>query len=977
MKSLCDFSSRFRILKGGKISLVVSALLGSAVMLHAAPIGGVVTSGSATINQSGKVTNITQSTQKASINWQQFGIKNDETVNFNQPNVNSITLNRVVGNERSVIDGALNANGQVWILNSNGVLFGKNAKINTAGLLATTKDLSDQDFQAGKYNFKGDSTASVVNLGEIDISDSGYATLLANSVSNEGVIKAVKGQVHLVGANQVTINLNGNSIVGLTVDKGVLDALVENKGAVYADGGQVYLTTNAVNELLKGVVNNEGVVEANSLEGVTGHVELFAHGGEVKVGGTITAKDGFVETSGDKVKVSDEFRVKADKWLIDPKDFIIAASGGDITGATLSSNLENANVEIQSGDGATEGNGDIFVNDAISWGAATKLTLNAQNDIFINKPITATNEAGQLALYYGQGAVASENTADYYIKAPINLKAGDNFFTKKGSDGAITTWKVITDLGSAGSTTGTDLQGIKGNLSGNYVLGADIDAGATSSWNRGAGWTPIGDDSNYFTGNFDGLGHEIDGLTINRTNIFFDVGLFGYTNGATIKNIGLTNVNITGFYYVGGLVGWNDSSSITNSYATGTVTGVDYVGGLVGKNYNSSITDSYATGTVTGKEVVGGLVGGNYYSSSITNSYAAGTVTGSGYAVGGLVGYNDSSSITNSYATGAVTGTDSVGGLVGVNDSSSIANSYATGTVTGSGSNVGGLVGYNEYDSSITDSYATGTVEGTKYVGGLVGLNEFVSSITNSYATGAVTGTDYVGGLVGVNNSSITNSYYDKTVNTGMADEDSYGKTTEELNELSTFSEWDIEADPTLAKGYPFLAWQKSDNGYTKTWVIGTKVASTNGGTTPTPTPDSTPTPTPDSTPTPTPDSTPTPTPDSTLQIGKIITPIVNQEVITINPPNVETPNDIGKNFNVAFSTGENKQIVSIPIEGQANQTITLSQARQMQLENGVSGEVVRVPVSKSSIIEIVNGGVNLPNGVEQEFYVVESKEGQ
>jgi len=127
MKHLHDYSSRFRILKGGKISLVVSALLGSATLSFAAPSGGVVTSGNATIDQIGKTTNITQSTSKASINWQKFGIKADEVVNFLQPDKNSITLNRVIGNERSIIDGALNANGQVWILNSNGVLFGKNA----------------------------------------------------------------------------------------------------------------------------------------------------------------------------------------------------------------------------------------------------------------------------------------------------------------------------------------------------------------------------------------------------------------------------------------------------------------------------------------------------------------------------------------------------------------------------------------------------------------------------------------------------------------------------------------------------------------------------------------------------------------------------------------------------------------------------------------------------------------------------------
>jgi len=644
-----DYSSRFRILKGGKISLVVSAFLGSVTLSFAAPSGGVVTSGSATINQSGKVTNINQSTQKASINWQKFNVAIDETVNFNQPNVNSITLNRVVGKERSVINGALNANGQVWILNSNGVLFGKNASINTAGLLATTKELSDQDFQAGNYTFKGDSTASVINLGEIDISDSGYVTLLANSVSNEGSIKAIKGSVRLIGANEVAINFNGNSIVDLTVNKGVLDALVENKGAIYADGGQVYLTTNAVDELLKGVVNNEGIIEANSFESVTGYVELFAHGGTANISGNINAVDGFVETSGDRVKIDDDFRVKANKWLIDPKDFTIAASGGDITGATLSSNLENASVEIQSVNGATDGDGDIFVNDAISWDAATKLTLNAQNDIFINQSITATNAAGQLALYYGQGAVSTGNTADYYVKAPINLKAGNNFFIKKGNNGAETIWTVITHENLATAIT-------TGGLGHNYVLGSNLNL-------SGIAWSPIGTSSaNAFTGNFDGLGHVIDNLTIND-NSLAPAGLFGYTTDATIKNIGLTNVNISARARIGGLVGQANNTTIKNVFAEGFITGAtnDRIGGLVGYSNGSNIDNSYAKVNIiisdnsSVSQAVGGLVGWNYSASSvIKNSYSSGTITlntdsSSRTNIGGLVGKNDGNINTSYY----------------------------------------------------------------------------------------------------------------------------------------------------------------------------------------------------------------------------------------------------------------------------------------------------------------------------------------
>ncbi len=400
MKQSLEYSSRFRILKGGKIALIVSALLTSATLLHAAPSGGVVTSGSASINQSGSVTNINQSSQKASINWKAFSIAASETVNFNQPNKNSITLNRVVGNEKSVIEGALNANGQVWILNSNGVLFNSSAKINTSGLVATTKALSDEDFQKGEYSFKGDSSASVVNLGEITINNGGYAALLANTVQNEGTIKAIQGTVHLTGASEATINLNGNSLVNLKVDKGVLDALVENKGAILADGGKIYLTTNAANELLKGVVNNTGLLEANSLEDVTGEIILFAHGGEVKVGGVIQAEKGFVETSGKEFSIQEGTVVKAGEWLIDPVNILInsalasaigtALNSADVTITTSGSNTPSTT------SGESGSAGDIKVSSSITktTGSKTKLTLAAERNILIDSGVVISGSNG-------------------------------------------------------------------------------------------------------------------------------------------------------------------------------------------------------------------------------------------------------------------------------------------------------------------------------------------------------------------------------------------------------------------------------------------------------------------------------------------------------------------------------------------------------------------------------------------------------
>ncbi|MDY0310453.1 MAG: filamentous hemagglutinin N-terminal domain-containing protein, partial [Castellaniella sp.] len=360
--------------KRTELGLIIS-LLFSPLAAWAAPHGGVVTSGSAIIEQAGSVTNINQSTQKAAINWQGFGIQAGETVNFNQPNASAITLNRVIGNERSVINGALNANGQVFLINSAGVLFGKGSSVNVGGLVASTRDISDADFNAGHFVFKGDGNGSVINMGTITAKDGGYVALLGNSVSNQGVIAATKGTVAMSAGNRITLNFNGDSLLNVTLDEGTLAALVENKQAIHADGGTVLLTAKAADELLGAQVNNSGIVRARTLDDLTGKIELYAHGGTARVDGTLDASapaagdGGFIETSGDRVKIADSAQIltksasgKNGKWLVDPTDFTIAASGGDTSGAFLSNYLNTqGDYEVQSSAGSKSGSGDIHV----------------------------------------------------------------------------------------------------------------------------------------------------------------------------------------------------------------------------------------------------------------------------------------------------------------------------------------------------------------------------------------------------------------------------------------------------------------------------------------------------------------------------------------------------------------------------------------------------------------------------------------
>ena len=246
----------------------------------------------------------------------------------------------------------------------------------------------------------------------------------------------------------------------------------------------------------------------------------------------------------------------------------------------------------------------------------------------------------------------------------------------------------------------------------------------TTYWNEGAGWMPIDAENTAFTAAFDGNGHTIRNLFIDRETTF-SVGLFGQTDSPSVlRNVGLIDVDVTG--------------------------GRLSVGGIVGSiSSGASITTSYVTGRVVGMHnVVGGIVGSISSGASITTSYFTGYVKGKGTAVGGLAG-TSGGAITDSYATGQVVANSHAGGLVGIS-SGPITASYSTACVVAGNNDAGGLIGANR--GSITASYATGSVAGRIRIGGLVGWNEGSnSSITASYATGHVMGNTQVGGLVGNN----------------------------------------------------------------------------------------------------------------------------------------------------------------------------------------------------------------------------------
>lgn len=406
--------------------LAVSLMMACGASAYAQPAGGVVSAGSATIGGTAGQMTITQTTPNVAINWQSFGIRAGESVQFVQPGSNSVALNRVVGADPSSILGNLSSNGKVFLVNPNGILFGRGASVNVGGLLASTLALSDANFMAGNYKFSGAGTGTVVNQGTINAASGGYVALLGANVSNQGVISAQLGTVALAAGNAVTLDMAGDKLLNVTVDQGAVNALVDNGGMLRADGGLVLMTTQAAGSLLANAVNNTGVVQAQTLQNVNGTIRLLGgmENGTMGVGGMLDASapnggaGGFIETSAAHVKIAHDVKVTTvapmgltGTWLIDPQDFIIGSGATDnMAGATLSALLVTNSVVISTATGsnsmvagtppvsnlytAAPGNGDIYVNDAVTWTASsspTTLTLNAVRDVNVNKAITATN----------------------------------------------------------------------------------------------------------------------------------------------------------------------------------------------------------------------------------------------------------------------------------------------------------------------------------------------------------------------------------------------------------------------------------------------------------------------------------------------------------------------------------------------------------------------------------------------------------
>jgi filamentous hemagglutinin family protein len=329
----------------------VLALLAAVGPVAAGPAGGRVTAGDANISSNATATTVTQTSERAVINWNSFNIGATETVTFAQPNAQSATLNRVTGGQMSSLLGTLNANGQVYLVNPNGVLIGAGAHVNASSFIAATASIADDKFMAsaaaasGRYEFNeltaASSSGTIVNAGTITVAEGGIAALVAPAVKNTGVIAARLGTIELASATRFTLDLFGDDLVRVAVGDSIGSALTDVQGTavkaqidaggqLQADGGKiVLLAVPAATGIVDDAINLSGVARAQSVSaGERGEIHLLSNQGRITMSGTADVSasgagvgGGTVTSIGGEVRVTSTGRINASA----------AGNGGAIT----------------------------------------------------------------------------------------------------------------------------------------------------------------------------------------------------------------------------------------------------------------------------------------------------------------------------------------------------------------------------------------------------------------------------------------------------------------------------------------------------------------------------------------------------------------------------------------------------------------------------------------------------------------------
>ncbi len=782
------------------------------------PVGGAVAQGAVTINQSANAMVIHQDASKAIVNWQSFDIAAAASVNVIQPSSDSVLLNRVVGNNPSQILGSLNANGQVILINPNGILFGKDGSVNANAFIASTLDMRDADFMTGNYRyFSTGVNGEILNHGGINTQQ--YVALLGAKVTNDGAINTRGGNVYLGAAEVITVPISNSGRIKMELSPASINTAVENtqNGVIVTQGGQVYIQASSLNDAVASLSNGGQI---NTTAAQAGSVSLLADAGIIKVSGSINANSifpankggsiiigrdiqtgalskstdvsgaslstnkGFIETSAHELKV-DGVKVSAANWLLDPdniditgdavaatagyskiKAFDIATAlnaGTNVTVATTAANrVGQPAYKDTAGSGAgsaVTGDGNILVSAAIVKSGANNasLTLKADNGITVNQRI---------------GKASGDTTSTG--KLDVTMTASGNAATVTNRSGL--TLNSVIDAGDGNvSLTGTNSNTNGGSRGVNFNNGSGITANtitvtgtATGSaeWNQGVLFS--GTSSFKATGTGSSV---ISGMSSSTTGAFTAAVIFNDGSNVTLDG-GTGSLTVQGSHtatgYSGIRFGANGGSSTNPSLTTrGNVTlgtqdssnaslnaGFFVRGGLITADTGSLTIKGQATGHAVTFFDGFGTIKSNGGSIAL-NGVA--TTSGRGvYLVGNSVG------TLNSGADVSITGT-SAGGYAGVQFDGGNVRVYGKNvTINGTANTASGQTGYGFYSVLGPFIGNTITAAGNLSINGTVNGAGSGTAITHVATSWQKLVNAYTAGgtlsITGTNNASAANT---------------------------------------------------------------------------------------------------------------------------------------------------------------------------------------------------------------------------
>ena len=448
-------------------------------LVYALPQDGEIISGAGSISNDGAGNlTVNQTSDKIAINWQSFSIGSNQSVMFLQPSASASALNNVIGSLGSSIQGTLNANGQVILTNPNGININPNANIDVASLIASTLNISTQDFVNNLYRFSQDPDQElgyILNEGTIRASD--FVALIAPGVENKGVMVANLGTASAVAGEEVTVDFVGDGLINFSITKAVAGTVLDNEGnpisdqinnsgAIQANGGQVILTALSTSEIIKNVVNNEGMIEANTVVEKDGRIILMGGDqGVVRVSGTLDASG---DDSGEKGGTA---HVLGEKVALDEGSLVDVS--GDVGGgeALIGGDYQGNNERIQNAWRTYVNQSAVINASAPTQGDGGRVIVWADD---VNRFYGSINSSGGATGGDGGFAeVSGKNFLDFQGTANLSSRFGSlgtllldptNVTIEDGGSAATTAVDAFADAGTNVSIDADTLDAAKGNI---------------------------------------------------------------------------------------------------------------------------------------------------------------------------------------------------------------------------------------------------------------------------------------------------------------------------------------------------------------------------------------------------------------------------------------------------------------------------------------------------------------------------------